>query len=188
MKLQHISTQKVYNAITLIALGLLVFTLLFLSGCSTQKDMTVSYTPIFKENKALKQTILLDRKGLIWVMNFEKHCINMSPNITVSFAKEVPYKRFVLSKYEVSEVRGYNCDGDFALLIPLDSPLITLLRTQYLRSIDIQTAGGGKVVVSVTKNSEAILKAIQALNWKTPIPILPEEDNTRQPLGNALQQ
>lgn len=162
----------------------ILLTLLAVAFSCKSIDKSVSYSPVYKEQKGLKHAFLLDNKGLIWVMNFTRHCLSMQPKLTISFAKEIPYKRFKVIKYEVNEMRGYNCDGDFAVLVPLDSPLIALLRTHYIRAIDIETLGGGRVVVSVTNHSEAILSSIQALNWKSPIPILPDEDNTREPIVN----
>lgn len=159
---------------------LIIFIFLFvigLSSCVTNKiDPTVSYTPVYKESKGMKHTFLLDRKGLIWVMNFTKHCLPILPDVEVTFTKEVPYKRFVNRTYLIEEMRGYNCDGDFAVLLPQGGMLEGLLRTHYIRSIKVKTLGGGIVIVPTTKNSKRIFDDIAKLDWKTPIPNIDDVD------------
>jgi hypothetical protein len=150
---------------------------LFLNSCAPPKNANVSYTPLYKENKGLSHTFLLDKTGLIWVLNYKYHCLSMMPDMAVTFTREVPYKRFVTRKYNVNETRGYNCDGHFGVIIPLGSQLEALLRTEYIRSIDIATSGGGKVIVTTTRNSKKIFDEISKLDWKTPIPeIIPDID------------
>jgi hypothetical protein len=148
---------------------------LTLTGCNTAKP-GVSYTKVFKEQKGLKHTFLLDQKGLIWVLNYERHCLPMNAEIMLTFTEEIPYKRFRSVPYQVQELHGYNCDGDYAILADLDSPLVGLLRTMRLKTIRVKTLNTGTVNVNV--DGERIFQAVASLKWKTPIP-KPEDDFTK---------
>jgi hypothetical protein len=140
--------------------------LLIAASCSTPRP-GVSYTPIFKEQKGLKHTFILEKSTFVWVLNYQKHCLPMQPEINLTFSEEVPFKRFKTHKYQVSETRGYNCDGDFAVVMDDTSTLAGLLRTMKLKTISINALNAPRVTISV--DGERIFKAVNALNWKTPV-------------------
>lgn len=143
-----------------------------ISSCTVTKP-GVSYTKIFKEKKGLNHTFILDRNALIWVLNYKNNCLPMQAEIQLTFSEEMPYKRFKQHKYQVQELHGYNCDGEYAIVADLDSPLVYLLRTMRLKTIRVKTLDAGQIAVNV--DGDAIFKAVAALNWKTPIPVSNEE-------------
>ena len=157
------------KTIRITALALLIIA----ASCSTPRP-GVSYTPIFKESKGLKHTFILERNTFVWVLNYQKHCLPMQPEINLTFSEEVPFKRFKTHKYQVSEQRGYNCDAEFAIVMDDTSTLAGLLRTMKLKTISINALNAPRVTISV--DGERIFKAVNALNWK--VPVMDREEET----------
>lgn len=153
-----------------------------LTACISAKvEKGISYTPIFSEKKGLKQTFILSQSDFIWVMNYSRHCLPMQADISVTFTREQPYRRFDNVTYNIAEPHGYNCDGEFAVISPLDSPLIYFLRTHFIKNINVKTLAGR---ATFPVDGRRIAIQIAKLDWKTPIPPPPAEPDTRTPIAN----